>query len=226
MYLSAHPLDIYKFEMDHFSKIKLKDAMAMSAAAATDASLRKREIYLVGLISTVSRMVSKKSGKPWVKFSIEDYDSSAEFALFGKDFENFMPFLEESQAIMFKCQIMPKFGFGKEEEKGPDGKPLPVECELKIRKMTMLANTKEQFIKRLCISIPIRKISPDFRKELVKVLKSNKGKKGLSINLLDFDHGYSVEHISRKFKVDVNQELLDFLTAHNLEYKIDAEVSL
>jgi hypothetical protein len=35
-----------------------------------------------------------------------------------------------------------------------------------------------------------------------------------------------VEHISRKFKVDVNPELLDYLTAHNLEYKVDAEVSL
>ena len=212
--------------MDNFAKLKLKDAIAMNAAAATDASLRKREFYLVGLITSVSRMVSKKSGKPWVKFSIEDYEGSAEFALFGKDFENFMPFLEDGQAIMFKCQIMPKFGFGKEEEKGPDGKPLPVECELKIRKMTMLANTKEQFIKRLTISVPIRKITPQFRSELIKVLKSNKGKKGLSINLLDFDHGYSVEHISRKFKVDVNQELLDFLTVHNLEYKIDAEVRL
>lgn len=137
-----------------------------------------------------------------------------------------MPFLEDSQAIMFKCQIMPKFGFGKEEEKGPDGKPLPVECELKIRKMTMLANTKEEFIRRLIINIPINKLSDDFRKDFVKVLKGNKGKKGLAINLLDFEHGYSVEHISRKFKVDVNPELLDYLTAHNLEYKVDAEVSL
>jgi DNA polymerase-3 subunit alpha len=226
MYLSAHPLHIYKFEMDHFAKLKLKDALAMCAAAATDPSLRKREMYLAGLITSVSRMVSKKSGKPWVKFAIEDYDGSAEFALFGKEFENFMPFLEDSQAIMFKCQIMPKFGFGKEEEKGPDGKPLPVECELKIRKMTMLANTKEEFIRRLIINIPINKLSDDFRKDFVKVLKSNKGKKGLAINLLDFEHGYSVEHISRKFKVDVNPELLDYLTAHNLEYKVDAEVSL
>jgi DNA polymerase-3 subunit alpha len=226
MYLSAHPLHIYKFEMDHFAKLKLKDALAMCAAAATDPSLRKREMYLAGLITSVNRMVSKKSGKPWVKFAIEDYDGSAEFALFGKEFENFMPFLEDSQAIMFKCQIMPKFGFGKEEEKGPDGKPLPVECELKIRKMTMLANTKEEFIRRLIINIPINKLSDDFRKDFVKVLKSNKGKKGLAINLLDFEHGYSVEHISRKFKVDVNPELLDYLTAHNLEYKVDAEVSL
>jgi DNA polymerase-3 subunit alpha len=226
MYLSSHPLDIYKFEMDHFAKLKLKDAMAMCAAAATDAGLRKRELYLVGLITSVSRMVSKKSGKPWVKFSIEDYDGSAEFALFGKDFENFMPFLEDGRAIMFKCQIMPKFGFGKEEEKGPDGKPLPVECELKIRKMTMLANTKEEFIRKLTINIPIKKLSPDFRKDLLKALKGNKGKKGLSINLIDYEHGYSVEHISRKFKVDVNPDLLDFLTAHNLEYRIDAEVSL
>jgi DNA polymerase-3 subunit alpha len=226
MYLSAHPLDMYKFEMENFAKVPLNEAKELAAAASTDAGLRKKELYLAGLVTSVSKMVSKKSGKPWVKFSVEDYDGSVEFALFGKDFETFMPFLEEGQALMFKCQIMPRFGFGKEEEKGPDGKPLPVECELKMRKITLLANTKEEFIKKLTINVPVKRLSPAFRKELLKELKEHKGKKMLALNLLDYEKGYSVEFFSRKFKVDVNPGLLDFLAHHNLEYKVDAEVYL
>ena len=226
MYLSAHPLDMYKFEMDNFAKVSLNEAKELAAAASTDAGLRKKELYLAGLVTSVSKMVSKKSGKPWVKFSVEDYDGSVEFALFGKDFEIFMPFLEEGQALMFKCQIMPRFGFGKEEEKGPDGKPLPVECELKMRKITLLANTKEEFIKKLTINVPVKRLSPVFRKDLLKELKEHKGKKMLALNLLDYEKGYSVEFFSRKFKVDVNPGLLDFLAHHNLEYKVEAEVYL
>ena len=81
------------------------------------------------------------------------------------------------------------------------------------------------FIRKLTISIPIKRITPQLRSELLKELKANKGKKGLAINLIDYDHNYAVEHISRKFKVDVNPGLLDFLTTNNLDYKIDAEVS-
>ena len=228
MYLSAHPLDMYKFEMDHFAPIKLSEAMDMVKAASTDASLQKKELYLAGLVTSVSKMVSKKSGRPWVKFSVEDYGGSVEFALFGKDYETFMPFLEENQALMFKCAIMPRFGFAKpdEDSKGPDGKPAPVECELKMRKMTLLANTKDEFIKELIINIPVKRITPAFRKELLKQLKEHKGKKMLSLNVLDYENKISVEFFSRKHKIDVNPGFLEFLKRNNLECKVQAEVNL
>jgi len=228
MYLSAHPLDMYKFEMDHFAPIKLSEAMDMVKAASTDASLQKKELYLAGLVTSVSKMVSKKSGRPWVKFSVEDYGGSVEFALFGKDYETFMPFLEENQALMFKCAIMPRFGFAKSDEdtKGADGKPAPVECELKLRKMTLLANTKDEFIKELVINVPVKRITPDFRKELIKQLKEHKGKKMLSLNVLDYENKISVEFFSRKHKIDVNPGFLEFLERNNLECKVQAEVNL
>ena len=229
MYLSAHPLDIYKFEMEHFAQTSLVEAVDMVKAASTDASLQKRELYLAGLITSVSKMVSKKSGRPWVKFAVEDYGGSVEFALFGKDYETFMPFLEEGQALLFKCAIMPRFGgFAKPEEeaKGPDGKPAPVECELKMRRMTLLANTKDEFIKELVINVPVKRINPEFRKELLKQLKEHKGNKMLSLNVLDYENKISVEFFSRKHKIDVNPGFLEFLERNNLECKVQAEVSL
>ena len=85
---------------------------------------------------------------------------------------------------------------------------------------------KEEFIKKLTINVPVKRLSPAFRKELIKELKGNKGKKMLALNLLDYEHGYSVEFFSRKIKVDVNPGLVDYLTHHNLDYKIDADVYL
>ena len=92
--------------------------------------------------------------------------------------------------------------------------------------MTLLANTKEEFIKSLTINLPVKRITPEFRKELLKQLKEHKGKKMLSLNVLDYENKISVEFFSRKFKVDVNPGLIDFLEHNNLECKVQAEVSL
>lgn len=225
MYLSSHPLDMYKFEIRNFAQYSLADVQGLVTKASTDDSLHKKEVYVAGLVSSVSKRVSQKSGKPWMSFSLEDYSASMNFSLFGKDYENFMPFIEESNAIFVKCVIMPKI-YGKPSEQESKENAAPVECELKIRKITLLANTKEEFIKEFTINIPVTVIDKNFRAELIKALKANKGKKVLSVKALDYEHEIAVDFFSRKQKVDVTPELIDFLAHHNIEYKVDVQVNM
>lgn len=225
MYLSSHPLDMYKFEIHNFAQYSLADVQGLVAKASTDDSLHKKEVYVAGLVSSVSKRVSQKSGKPWMSFSLEDYSASMNFSLFGKDYENFMPFIEESNAIFVKCVIMPKI-YGKPSEQESKENAAPVECELKMRKITLLANTKEEFIKEFTINIPVTIIDKNFRAELIKALKANKGKKALSIKALDYEHEIAVDFFSRKQKIDVTPELIDFLAHHNIEYKVDVQVNM
>ncbi len=225
MYLSSHPLDMYKFEIRNFAQYSLADVQGLVTKASTDDSLHKKEVYVAGLVSSVSKRVSQKSGKPWMSFSLEDYSASMNFSLFGKDYENFMPFIEESNAIFVKCVIMPKI-YGKPSEQESKENAAPVECELKIRKITLLANTKEEFIKEFTINIPVTVIDKNFRAELIKALKANKGKKALSVKALDYEHEIAVDFFSRKQKVDVTPELIDFLAHHNIEYKVDVQVNM
>lgn len=228
MYLSAHPLDMYGFEMKNFVKCTLSEAQEMVKQASTDVNLQKKEMYLAGLVTSVSKRVSQKSGKPWMTFTIEDYAGSVNFSLFGKDYETFMQFLEDGHALFMKCVILPRFGgFAKPEEGQKDGeKAAPVECELKIRRITLLANTKDEFIKRFMVNIPVKKIDKSFRKELIQQLKENKGKKLLSLKVLDYENQIAVEFYSKKYKIDVNQGFLDFLEHHNLEYNVDVDISM
>jgi hypothetical protein len=92
--------------------------------------------------------------------------------------------------------------------------------------MTLLANTKDEFIKELVINVPVKRINPEFRKELLKQLKEHKGNKMLSLNVLDYENKISVEFFSRKHKIDVNPGFLEFLERNNMECKVQAEVSL
>ena len=87
-----------------------------------------------------------------------------------------------------------------------------------------MANTKDEFIKSLTLILPVEKVNKEFRKELVKALKSNKGKKQLNLNMIDYTNQLAVEFFSRKYKIDVTPELLDFIEHKNIDYKVEKEV--
>ena len=228
MYLSSHPLDMYKFEINNFAQYTITQLQELVSQASTDDSLHRKEVYIAGLISGISKRVSQKSGKPWMSFTLEDYSGSINFSLFGKDYENFLQFVEEGNALFVKCAIMPKIYSKPADKDNLTNKEnaSPVECELKIRKITLLANTKDEFIKSFTINLPTDKIDKKFNKDLLKAIKANKGKKMLSINVLDYEHQIAVEFFSRKYKLDVTPEFIDFVEHYNLNYKVETQVHL
>lgn len=223
MYLSAHPLDAYAFELKNFAKTSLKEAQESVKLASTDASYRNKDIYVGGLVTMVA-IKTTKTGRPWISFNIEDYGGSINFALFGRDYETFMPFLQEGNPLFIKCAVMPRY-FGKRDEEATE-KPTSVECELKIRNITLLANTKDTFIKGFTVNIPVSKVNKSFREELVSQLKHNKGKKLLGVKVLDYENQVAVDFFSKKFKIDVNPDFITFLERENIEYKLDVDVNL
>lgn len=229
MYLSAHPLDIFKFELKNFTSVSLTEAEQMTKDASVNAEFQNKELMLGGLITGVSKKVSQKNGKPWADFSIEDFNGSVNFRLFGKDYEAFLPFLEDGNAVFMKCKITPRFFAKKgEENRNKEGgdKPQQTDCELKIKRMILLANTKDDFIKTFTIDIPVNKLTESFRKSFVKELKKNKGHKMLSIKVLDFEKQIAADFFSKKLKIDVNNDLLDYLDHNNLDYSVEKEVNL
>ena len=67
-----------------------------------------------------------KTGKPWGKFKLEDYNGGHEFALFGKDYENFRKYLFPDYFLFVRGRVQAKHSFisallGKE-----DSSPLPL----------------------------------------------------------------------------------------------------
>lgn len=226
MYLSAHPLDMYRLEMKNFVPQTLTRVQEMVQRASTEESLRNKDLYIGGLVTAVNKRISK-GGRPWGEFSMEDYEGSLNFRLFGKDYENFMPYMEEGTAVFMKCSIVPRFFARKDnaEAPRPGEPPAPVECELKIRKTTLLANTKDDFIRELVINLPVTRLNKEFRKDLMKHLKASKGKKMLVVKALDYENRIAVEFVSRKVKVDVSNELIDYLREHDIDHSVVSEIA-
>jgi DNA polymerase III subunit alpha len=228
MYISAHPLDTYKFELDNFTTCDNVTLKEKEKEASSNADLLGSEYFIAGLICSVDKKISRTSGKPYADFSIEDYSGTISFRLYGKDYEACLPFLENGTAVFIKVVLQPDFGSVKRQEGQSDssGNEQTRGCRLRIRRMTLLANTKEEFIRSFTMDIPVEKINKEFRKELIKNIKANKGKKLLNVRILDKTKGLSVEFFSKKYSVEVNEGLLDCLRHHDISYSTDFKITI
>ena len=91
----------------------------------------------------------------------------------------------------------------------------------KIRKISLLGNISEDFVKSFAINLDSAQLNPKFRGELVKLLKAYPGKTALSVFLFDAKSGYRVELASKKFNVLVCADFLAGLEHLGISYSIN-----
>jgi DNA polymerase-3 subunit alpha len=208
MYLSAHPLDNYAFEIKHFVTHSLPDATELLKEVATINRVSEKEVCLAGLVTLVKKAVTKKTGKPWASFTVEDFKGTLSFSLFGKDYEAFMAYLEPGLALFIRCAPQQRYGGNSNE------------WELKIKNIILLANVKDELVKQVCLTLPIEIVTPEFRKEMVAVLKEHSGATRLNIKIVDQVNQIVVDFFSRLFRVSMNPGLVAFLERNGVAYSL------
>ena len=213
MYLSSHPLDQYSFELENFTTCSVSELDAL--VADCEAKKTKQKAYIAGFITSV-QMMTTKTGRPWSKTVIEDYNGSYEIALFGKDHEAFMSYMQLHSAIFLEGDIEEKY-YIKPEERA-QGKTSPY--AFRVKKIMLLGNVTDTFIKGFSISITTSMLTPEFREKLVKMIKSNKGNVPLTMFLYDPENKWNIEFLSRKFKVAVTAPFIDELKAMGIKYSV------
>ena len=228
MYLSSHPLDIYKFEMDNFAGCSIADAMQLCENANSgEAGHVGADMIIAGLVTGVKEATTK-SGRQYCTFSVEDFSGSRSFSLFGKDFEQYMKYAREGNPLLIKCRIQPRYWKKESDDKknGAGGsQDEKVEYELKIKGMTLLSNAKDEFVKEVRVVLPVSKIDKDFRSSLKRAVKESKGKSMLTLDIVDRANNMSVEFFSKKFGISPSCEFIDYLNRNGLDYSIRKEVA-
>jgi len=213
MYLSSHPLDTYQFEIDNFTTCQVSEIDTL--VADCEQKKTRQKVYLAGLVTSYSQMTGK-TGKPWSKTVIEDFGGSYEIALFGKDHENFMSFLQLHNTIFIEGEIDEKY-YIKPEDRA-QGKTSPY--GLKIKKIMLLGNVSDSYIKGFAINLSTPMLTPEFRTSLVQMVKKNKGTVPLYMYLHDPEKNWNIEFLSRKFKVAVTSQLISDLQKMRIPYKV------
>lgn len=212
IYLSSHPLDDYKFEINHFTTNQISDLADLTPYDGKD-------LTIAGLVSVARENISK-AGKPWGLLTLEDYSGTYEFRLFGRDYETFLKYLREGLFLLVKGVVQERFSFGNRNNDN-NKKDGPKELEFKIKSISLLGNTREEVVKCVTMSVPVNHITPVFVDELRNIADNNKGKVELRVKLIDPEDNISLELFSRKYKVALSEDFISYIENGNFKYSIN-----
>ncbi|RYY36744.1 MAG: DNA polymerase III subunit alpha, partial [Sphingobacteriaceae bacterium] len=118
IYLTGHPLDNYKLELDRFCNTTVAELKTLQKARSGEGGeetiailnnlRRKGEICVGGLVGNVQHKTTK-TGKPFGTFVLEDYNESYEFAMFGEDYVKFRNLMVDGYFLHIRGNIEEKF---------------------------------------------------------------------------------------------------------------------
>ncbi len=209
IYLTGHPLDNYKLEMERYCNTPISDLKMMQKARSGEggeeimnafAQLRKRgEIGVGGLVSSVQHKMTK-NGKPFGTFILEDYNESYEFALFGDDYIKFKALMVEGYFLHLKGIIEEKF-------RQKDN------WDLRILSMGLLSEMRDKLTKSLTICLDLNSLSSNLLDNIQLLINTNQQKydvKNCSLRFMikDRDENLLVDLPSKNIKVNPSDDLL------------------
>ncbi len=190
-FISGHPLDPYKLIIEH----KCNANCAQLKAGLEP--FKGKEVTFGGIISGFENRTSK-TGNAFGKLIIEDYQGAMEIMLFGKDFVEYNKFMVSNLFVFVKAKVQERFN-------------QPGSLEIKILKMELLENVKENIFTNMKLKIDVHSLTDDLINSIDTILNASQGKCSVEFYVEDSAENLSVKLFSKTRKIAVNTDLTNQL---------------
>ena len=194
IYISGHPLDDYKYEMKYFCNTKLEQLKDLN-------SLVGKNISIGGIITKIEHRVSK-NGKGWAMFTLEGYDESYDFRIFGEEYLKFRHFLIQNNFTFMK--IIVKEGWTNAE--GKKGDP-----RMQFVAVQYLQDVLTTFAKKLILQFNITDLSEHLINRLQDLFSKAKGDNQVTMEVME------LQKVKRMVATEVVVESEEDVTSENDE---------
>ena len=203
IYLTAHPLDDYKLEINSFCS---KDAALKDLNNDIEKYIGKE--FTFGGMVTDAREGTSKNGNPYSTLTLSDYTDTKEFFFFGNDYVNFHKYCKSGLFLMIKGMVQQRW---KSEY-----------YEFKITQIELLSEVKKNHIKSVTVNLPLDKLNESVIEKIELMTKNNSGKALLKFNVYDPENNMQIKMFSRTIKVDLSDSFLKFFEEDiNIGYRIN-----
>ncbi|OFY62618.1 MAG: DNA polymerase III subunit alpha [Bacteroidetes bacterium RBG_13_43_22] len=201
IYLSSHPLDDFRLEINTFTTATLAELQNLR-------DYLDREVIIAGMITETKNGIGK-NGKPYGSFTLQDYSDSFRFIMFDKDYIDNSKFFYAGYYLLVKGRVQKR-------------KYREDELEFSIKKINLLSSVKDELIKSVTLKINPANLNEEMINELKDLIRENKGDTELKFLFLDPDDRISLPMFSRTVRVRLNNELISYLDDHpGIEYKVN-----
>ncbi|WP_161889237.1 DNA polymerase III subunit alpha [Pontibacter russatus] len=177
-YMSGHPLDQFKLEIDSYCTCPLDKIE----------EYKNRDVNVAGMVSEVV-IRTAKNGNPFALFSIEDYDSTMQMALFGEDYMKFSPYLKMGLYLFIRGKVQLRY---KTED----------QWELKPTSIQLLGDITDKMAQGVHLNINLQHFSPVLAEALEGAIVASPGQKRLEITLHVPEEKLALPMYSRKYRIE------------------------
>lgn len=192
IYLSAHPLDEYKLEINSFCT----KGITLSELNADIKAFKNRDLTFAGIVTEAQEGISK-NGKNFASMVLTDYNGSIKIMLFGNDYVAFSRFCKKGLFLLVRGRVSERWNGAEDLEFKPTKIDLLEELALQAENVTL--------------EIPLDQMDENALAELEKMFLSNQGKTTLWFNLVDKETDMRVKMFSRIRNVTLSPELKSYL---------------
>lgn len=198
IYLSAHPLDGYKFEMDNYG---------MTPVTHLE-KLRGRTVRIAGFVTDAIHATTKKGSK-FGKMVLNDYSGNMEIVLWEKNYVAFGNYLVNGQKLMITGVY-------------DEHKYRPGTMEFQIQSMMLLDEVRKAMTKKIHLSLSLDKVTEDFAAFMESNTRKYPGNTELIISIKDTDSDMAVRMKTQGKKILVSDELITYIAEHEeIMYSIE-----
>lgn len=186
VYISGHPLDNFKFEIDTFCNLGVSELADLNGKEG-------KECKLGGIVASVEHRMTK-TGRPFGKLFIEDYSGKGELVLWSDDYLKFKSFLMPGLFLFIEGNILRK-SWGEQN------------LEFKIRNIDLLNELAGKRVSGLALRAEAESIDDLFIDTLDALCKKNIGQAALRIYLKN-QQALQTELLSRTVRIKPTNELI------------------
>jgi len=199
-YMTGHPLDEYKTEMENFCTVtleKLKSDMK---------EFRGKEISIGGTVIAAEHKLGKNS-KPYGMFTLEDYLDTINLYIYSEDYLKWSHLLKDGTFVHVKARVESRFD-------------APDQLRIRVTNMSLLSEVMEKYTRHFSVNLPLNDLTEERIQKIREAAKTHRGKTALRIRVTDPQENLVVDLPSRKFKVNAKE----MMTLFHDEDEFDVQV--
>jgi DNA polymerase-3 subunit alpha len=248
IYLSAHPLDEYEYEvrelcnltaadLSQFDKWRKADMRAEEEKRVKAAQIEmpdeklllpsefiaahKNQAGLLGGLITNAEQLRSQKGNPYGRYTIEDYTGSYQFALFGQAYNQFAHLMLKDLYVLVTGVVQQKNAGMKWFKEGKDEE---AEFEFVVQRVDMLNEVQDNRTDGINIRLSLDAVTPESIDELADMVEANPGKGRLHVSVFNPLNRQNIALTSRNHAIHVTPRFYKWLHAKRSEGVLDFKV--
>jgi len=192
IYITGHPLEDFKLEVDNFCDINLK-ILSQHINQIPD-----KEYKFAAIAADALNLESRKGNKYGV-LDMHDMEGSMDFRLFGEQYLKYRHFLVPGNFLFIKGNVQLK-----SKKWNPDGK----QKEFRVTYMELLTEIRKKELKQVYIQMDSAYITAESIQEIEEVFAKYQGGTNVYLDMIDYTENEGVTLVSKTGKVEVSNEFM------------------